>query len=305
VTAEYEAVLAEHYGIEVTDAPEVVGDGVVRLGELAVKILADENAVRRESDLLATLSVHDERYRVQELVPTTQGLRFVPLAKGAALATRWYAGRKKLYTEITSPEWGALGTELAALHLRLERYSGYLPRASRRTFVLADERAALVNHAARTDPKIASYLDARLELLDRFGERALRPAPGVERPIHNDYNQHNYLFDGRMPPIILDWEGAIAALREYEVVRCMNHLPLVAPAHASAFVDGYRSVIRLDTAALRWAVDRSLFEHAVKSWPLDNLPRTEQALAGSMDVVQTLRAGVTELERFYGVEGVA
>jgi Ser/Thr protein kinase RdoA (MazF antagonist) len=294
------AVLAEHYGLADTPAAQVVGDGVVRVGNVAVKILPDATVARREADLLAILGAPDPRYRVQQLVLSTQGLRCVEVDGGVAIVTHWHEGTKKPYTEITEPEWRALGTQLAALHERIERFSGYLPRASRSTFDLAAERAALVDHPKRDTPAIARYLDERLALLDRFGERGMRPAAGVEKPIHNDYNQHNYLFDGTLPPLVLDWEGAIAALREYEVVRCLNHLPLVAPTHASAFVEGYRSVRTLDRAALRWAVDRSLLEHAVKSWPLER--GAADALAGSMDVVHALHDGVSELERFFGLE---
>jgi Ser/Thr protein kinase RdoA (MazF antagonist) len=220
------------------------------------------------------------------------------------VVTHWVNGRNKIFTGIIEPEWHALGAELAALHLRLDTFTTPLPRLTEQVVDVAAERARIGADRTRA-PAYAHYLDARRDLLDRFAPAALAPPPVPERPIHNDYNQHNYLFDDTMPPTILDWEGAIAAPREYEVVRCMNHLPLVARPHASAFVTGYRSVRALDPASLRWAVDRAFIEHAIKSWPLDRLlaglPGAEERLAGSVEVTLALHARIGELDAFYGV----
>ncbi len=310
-------LLAAHYAIaEMTnlgDVSENVLHVGTRIGELAVKqfVAADVDKAEREAALLGVLARPDPRYRVQTLVPTATGM---PLANtddgGAVIVTRWHTADKKQYTEIVETEWRVLGSELAALHLRLDEFTGALPRASELVVDLGAERAAIEASRSRATakaptraPAIGSYLDTRLALLDARGERGLRPPVGPERAIHNDYNQHNYLFDGALPPIILDWEGAIAAPREYEVVRCMNHLPLVAPAHARAFVAGYRSVRPLDRDALRWAVDRALLEHAIKSWPLERwlagLPGAERILSGSMEVLHALHDDVSKLERFF------
>jgi len=133
----------------------------------------------------------------------------------------------------------------------------------------------------------------------------LRSPPGPGQPIHNDDKQHNYLFDGTLPPAILDWEGAIAAQREYEVVRCLNHLPIVASAHATAFVAGYRERRPLELDGLRWAIDRSLLEHALKSWPLERwlaeLRGAESALFGSIEVLHALHSGTAQIAAFFGV----
>ncbi len=314
------AALAAHYAIAEATVLADVSDNVVQVatprGEFAVKLFvaADVERAEREAALLAALVGADPRYRVQTIVPTTDGAPFARTTEGAVIVTHWLRGEKKQYTTIAEHEWRALGSQLAALHLRLDAFERSLPRASELAIDLDAERAALEasrSRAAAKDaaraPAIGSYLDARLALLDTRGERGLRAPTGPERPIHNDYNQHNYLFDGELPPMILDWEGAIAAPREYEVVRCLNHLPLVAPAHATAFVDGYRSVRPLEREALRWAVDRALLEHAIKSWPLElwlaGLPGAERHLAGSSEVVHALHTGIARLERFFGVEG--
>jgi Ser/Thr protein kinase RdoA (MazF antagonist) len=313
------AALAAHYDIAEATVLADVSDNVVQVatprGELAVKLFvpADVERADREAALLGALADRYGRYRVQTVVPTADGAAVARTPQGAVLVTHWLRGEKKLYTAITGDEWRSLGNELAELHTCLDAFTDPLPRASELVIDIGAERAAIEASRGRVAAKdpgraaaIGSYLDARLSLLHARGERGLRPPPGPERPIHNDYNQHNYLFDGVLPPIILDWEGAIAAPREYEVVRCLNHLPLVAPAHAAAFMDGYRSVRPLDRAALRWAVDRALLEHAIKSWPLERwlagLPGAERSLAGSSEVVHALHSGVDALERFFGVE---
>lgn len=310
--------LVEHYGIDPVGLTEVI-DNVVRAstqrGELAIKTFAAADLERGECEaaLLAHLAAEPGAYRVPVLVRTVQGAACARVGDGALLVMIWRDGHKKSYTAITLPEWFALGNELAALHARLDTFAGAMPRASELRFDLDVERDAMSASRARArakDPSrgdaIGRYLDGRLALLDARGLRGLRAPPGDERPIHNDYNQHNYLFDGVLPPVILDWEGAIAATREYEVVRCLNHLPLVAPAHATAFVAGYRERRRLDPEGLRWAIDRSLLEHALKSWPLErwfaDLPGADAALAGSMEVLHALVAGTAQLAAFFGVE---
>ena len=304
--------LAAHYGIEAASLT-AVSENVMRTSTLAIKTfaLADVERAERAAALLAHLVGDSAGYRVPSLVLTLDGASCARTADGAVVVMTWREGYKQRYTEITAPEWFALGNELAALHAHLDDFPGALPRASQ--IDLDAERDAMVAsraHARAKDPArgdvIGRYLDARLALLDARGLRGLCGPPGAELPIHNDYNQHNYLFDGTLPPVILDWEGAIAATREYEVVRCLNHLPLVAPVHATAFVAGYRERRPLESEGLRWAIDRSLLEHALKSWPLDrwlaDLPGADAALAGSMEVLHALSAGTAQLAAFFGVE---
>jgi Ser/Thr protein kinase RdoA (MazF antagonist) len=312
-------VLEAHYGIASATVLCEPDGRVTRVsslrGQLAVKRFTadDVDLANREAGLLAVLAPADPRYRVQSLLQTGDAAPLAFLEDDAAvLVTHWCRGSMKVYTDIAEAEWHALGTELGALHMRLTMFTGSLPRASELVVDLTAEGekiAGIRGRVASREPtrsaEIGRYLDARLALLDAYGERGATPPPGPEHPIHNDYNQYNYLFDDRLPPIILDWEGAIAAPQAYEVVRCLNHLPLVAPTHATAFVNGYRSVRPLDRDTLRWAVDRCLLEHAIKNWPLEQLlagaSHAEQALAGSMEVLLALHAGVPELERFFGL----
>jgi Ser/Thr protein kinase RdoA (MazF antagonist) len=277
----------------------------------------DAHAARFEANVIGHLDVPGEqRYRVQSLVLTSAGEALYESEDSAVLVTRWAAGASKPYTEIQRSEWHALGLSLAALHERLAIF-GALPQrlgarlAARdvpkaRSGVEAD-RSIICAKQPRWTERLSRYLDNQLELFDRHIKGASQPAPVPEQTIHNDYNQHNYLFDGIVPPRILDWDRAIAAPREYEVVRCLNHLPVVAPTNAAAFVAGYQSILRLNRAALRWALDVAMVEHAVKRWPverwLSDLPDSEAQLDGVMRMVHVLASASADLETYFSSVG--
>lgn len=211
------------------------------------------------------------------------------------LVTRWEEGSFKPWDRITEEEWAQLGAELAALHARLAE--GELPvTVEQPARDLAREQARILADRARVeDEEVRRYLDGRLRLL-----RPYAPAPGPLQPIHNDFNQYNYLFGPTAPPLVLDWERALRAPREYEVVRCLNHLPLAAPKLAGRFLDGYRRRLPLDPRRLKWAIDAALTEHAVKHWPLERwLSGDPRWLRGNMEMVHTFLARRAELDEFY------
>jgi hypothetical protein len=304
VTPELLQRLARAAGGQGDAAPQPVAGRVVRVGDVAAKVFlpAEADRGRLEAALLRHLGGGDGGYRVQRL------LDLVEVDGGVVLLTRWEAGAFKPYDRIAPDEWAQLGATLAALHRRLDQ--GELPVSGQLAALvrgrdLAHERALLVEQRARiADPAVRGYLDDRLVLLDAHGSRSLAGLPaGAERPIHNDYNQYNYLFDGGPLPLILDWERAILAPREYEVVRALNHLPLVAPVAARRFVDAYRAVRPLDPTRLGWAVDAALADHACKQWPLDSWlrgePGAQARLDGLIPMVHTLAEGREQLAGFF------
>lgn len=265
-------------------------------GDVAVKTFAPDESERaqREAAILRHLAARSGRYRAQTLV-----------SGGGALVTRWLPGRKKVYTEISVAEWRALGETLAALHAALDDLTFPLPAMPAMPAVTTLDVASL--RARVSAPEMHRYLDARLLLFEAHAEPARRAPLALAGPVHGDFNQHNYLFDGELPPIVLDWDRALSAPREWEVVRCLNHLPLVAPDHAAAFVAGYRDVRTLDADALRWAVHRTLVDQAMKGWPLERWlagdPGAESMLRGSMEIVHALHDGSGRLAEFF-VEAV-
>ncbi|KAG8152843.1 phosphotransferase enzyme family protein [Burkholderia catarinensis] len=271
------------YALVQNGPPRQVGERVWHLptddGGVAVKLYALDHHARaaKEAAVLAHFDTDgDARFRVQTLKRTTAG---APLWTGPgahAMLTRWEAGQFRTYDTFSPAEWDALGASLAALHLSLERL--HLPSldtirarlsaidadAVRRSLLDALDRARSNDGAAN----LRRYVDLALRMLDRYypGSIDAFPAADPQHPIHNDYNQFNYLFTGTPPPLILDWEAAIGAPREYELVRCLNHLPLEAPHLAEAFVRAYRRVRPVDPARIAWAVDAACLQHALKLW---------------------------------------
>lgn len=287
-------------------------------GEIAIKVFPNGQLqrARLEQQLLAHLTaVPDPRYRVQAVVPTRSGEPLLIGEVETCLVTRWEPGEYKPFTLITADEWAGLGRSLGALHRRLDAASDLELPARLSELVRArdpaKERATLERCralAVERDPAdalaLTRYFGQRAQLLDGCAARCLGLLPeDDERPIHNDFNQYNYLFGVAGPPLILDWERAIGAPREYEVVRCLNQLPLIAPELARRFVAGYLEARPLRASALGWAVDAALTEHAVKHWPvelwLEGAPGARARLSATMEMVEALSAGRAQLDWFY------
>lgn len=273
------------YGLTPVRAAQAVSERVwhvpTDLGDMAVKIYPEgqETRAANEAAVLGHLQTTDDpRCRVQRIQTTSGG---AVLWKGLgthALMTRWEAGRFRRYDTFTPAEWQALGASLAALHLGLDPLE--LPaqdtiRSRLSTIDIAAARRELIDDIndcsghADAVPLLA-YRDTCLRMIDQYAPGSLDafPADDPQHPIHNDYNQFNYLFGDTLPPLILDWEASIGAPREYELVRCLNHLPLESPDLARLFVQAYNEVRPLRIENIAWAVDAACLQHALKHWVL-------------------------------------
>ncbi|WP_454689258.1 phosphotransferase enzyme family protein [Achromobacter aloeverae] len=285
-------------------------------GDVAVKLYAEDQLARaaKEAALVAHLNAHgDPRFRVQSLVRTAAGAPLWTGPRARAMVTAWAPGRARTYDTYTPPEWAALGAGLAALHASLEHYQGPLPDTlrARLAAIDADEARRELAAAPRRAPAHAdrqalqAYADACLRLIDQHypGSLAAFPTDDPQHPIHNDYNQFNYLFGTTLPPLILDWEAAIGAPREYEVVRCLNHLPLEAPALAAEFVHAYARVRPLRVERVAWAVDAACLQHGLKRWMLQGWlsdpARFATHLQGAMRMVAAMAGARAELIDFF------
>jgi Ser/Thr protein kinase RdoA (MazF antagonist) len=171
---------------------------------------------------------------------------------------------------------------------------------------LIDEHRRYAEASGRPDAAlVVQILAARAVLLERHAERSRAALPsGDDRPIHNDFNVNNFLFHAGGPPTFLDWERAMNAPREYELCRCLSHLPLVAPSHAWALVDGYLQRRSLRPELVRWALDVAVSTHALKHWPVElwlaHEPGSAERLPSLAEIVRALVEGAGELEAFAG-----
>ncbi|WP_423378952.1 phosphotransferase enzyme family protein [Burkholderia sp. LMG 32019] len=297
------------YALSRSGPPRQVGERVWHLptddGGVAVKLyaLAHQARAAKEAAVLAHFETHgDARFHVQVLKRTAAGAPLWTGANAHAMLTRWETGQFRTYDTFSPAEWDALGASLAALHLSLERL--HLPQIDtirarlaaidadgvRRSLLDALDRARSNDGAGN----LRRYVDLALRMLDRYypGSIDAFPADDPQHPIHNDYNQFNYLFTGTLPPLILDWEAAIGAPREYELVRCLNHLPLEAPHLAEAFVRAYRRTRPVDPARIAWAVDAACLQHALKRWIvqgwLDDPARFASHLNGAVTMASAM-----------------
>lgn len=314
--ARFDALRAA-YGIAHGGEPRQVSERVWHLPDagtsagVAVKLYADVHAARahKEAAVLAHLQAHsDARFRVQSLQRTLAGEALFEDVGVRAMVTRWAPGQTRTYDTFTHAEWEALGASLAALHLSLDTLS--LPALdsihARLAAIDADDvRRGLLELIDRDRANLSTYVDTCLRLLDAHypGSIAAFPLGDPQHPIHNDYNQFNYLFDGTRSPLILDWEAAIGAPREYELVRCLNHLPLEAPQHAAAFVRAYARVRAPRVEHMAWAVDAACLQHALKRWIvqgwLNDPARFAAHLRGATTMVAAFDGARERLIDFY------
>ena len=318
-TATFDAI-CDAYALKREGPPRQVSERVWHLsthtGGMAIKLYSSEQHARaqKEATVLVHLQAHDDpRFRVQALQRTVDGEPVWTGHDAHAMLTRWEAGQFRTYETFTAAEWAALGASLAALHLSLDnlRLPALDTIGARLTAIEADNvRRSLIEALDRVPPEsdissVRTYVDACLRMIDLHypGSIEAFPADDPQHPIHNDYNQFNYLFDGTLPPVILDWEATIGAPREFEVVRCLNHLPLEAPASAEVFVRAYLNVRSLDPERMIWAVDAACLQHALKLWVLQgwlNDPRRFNShLNGAMTMVSTMDGARSRLIDFF------
>jgi Ser/Thr protein kinase RdoA (MazF antagonist) len=238
------------------------------------------------------------------VIKTAEGANWAEQDGQRILVTRWEPGDYRRYDTYSAAEWVALGRCLASLHLRLDEVTAPLLEtlSLRLRRIAADVELArlelrdqrIPTHSGIDRPWVIRYLAICRDMFTSCYAPALEafPVEDPEHPIHNDFNQFNYLFGPTLPPLILDWEASIGAPREFEVVRCLNHLPLQDAALARSFLAGYLSIRRLRAERMRWAIDVSCLMHATKHWVLEGWiagrPGFEERLRGAMEMVSML-----------------
>jgi len=324
VTSSFPASLAfpNDYDLRPLGKPMPVTERVSRWstdqGDVAVKRFTAADSLRgaREAELIAFLGSHrDDAYRVQSLIRTTTGKTSTEHDGQRILVTRWEAGTYRPYDTYSAAEWACLGRCLASLHARLDEVTTPSPdtlslRLGRidveaELFRLEPSGLFIPEHVGIDSSSVTRYLAVCRDMFASCYARAIEAFPfdDPEQPVHNDFNQFNYLFHSGLPPLIIDWEASIGAPREFEVVRCLNHLPLKNAALARSFLAGYLSLRPLHAERMRWAVDVSCVMHATKHWVLEGWiagrAGFEERLRGAMEMVSMLARERNGLADFY------
>jgi len=288
---------------------------VSRMRDLAIKFFmpGEDAMARAEAALLAHVgATPNPHYRAQRLLRTRAGEPLLDVDGLLVLVTAFQEGTQHRYHELNDEHWRALGCALAALHTTLDTATFSLPSLQDKlaTLDVLSELERLTKDQAAAEARddgavFVDFFSDRAWLVRERGPRCLSRLYDIQTwaPIHNDYNENNYLFVDGMPPFILDWDRALCAPREYDVVRCLNHLPLVAPASALAFLAGYRQLRPLDPRLLQWSVDAALVSHAVKHWPVERWlkgePGAHEWLLAVAKMVRVLTSRRRELDAFF------
>ncbi len=247
-------------------------------------------------------------------VPPVQGV--YTLASVTVLVTFKRPGELRHWRTLNAADWRALGGALAALHAALLQLQHPLPSQQARLQSTSEqqllERLDAQSRAlssAQSDPQsdehraLVRYVEDCRVLVRKFYSACV-VAPAIEeQPIHNDFNQYNYRFRTDAPLLVTDWERAIRAPTAFEVARVLNHIPLLLPERAVAFIQGYAQVAPLSTTALRRSSRLYLLGLATKFWPLQgwlegDAQLGKHALANAR-MVRTIREDLGGFLAFY------
>lgn len=273
----------------------------------AVKHFRSPVLAARESSILQHLANAELACGIQRLRLCTSGDALAATSLGPMMASKWIDGASKPYRQIDAEGWSQLGRALASLHQALVSFGGEVHESlsdslqalaieSERTRIASDRQAL---HAIAAPSAALALQDARLHLLESHAAPCMATWPTMApQLLHNDYNVHNYLFDAGGALSVIDWDRCVLGPREYEVVRCLNHLPLESPGFASAFLAGYTERAVLDAGLVEWAVHASMLSHASKHWP------NELALAGAPGALERLVALEPMVSRLANNEGM-
>ncbi len=267
-------------------------------------------------------AAHTEAAILQHLQNRGRALFEVPpvlgvytLGGSTVLVTTKLPGELRHWRALDAAAWRALGASLGALHAALIDLSHPLASqqarlqntSAQQQLDRLDAQAQALTSKPRNSERVAleAYVEDCGALVRKFHSSVTedRGPTSCEQPIHNDFNQYNYRFRARAPLLVTDWERAIRARPAFEVARVLNHVPLVAPGHAVALIEGYAEIAPLSPAALRSGSRLYLLELATKFWPLEGWPNgqaqlAEHALANAR-MVRAIRRDLSALLSFY------
>jgi len=288
----------QHFFLKVFDASDA------SRGELEASILSHLNAQTSPA------------YRVQLLVRTHLGAPLFTSGERTYLLTKWQNGSTRGWQEFSSDNWHSLGATLGALHRRLrglrlpalpimclsQRVAG-LDRESEITKIASHRLLAAQKETYPFRQKADTYFEQRLMILDRFFPVIPRLSSDNEQLVHNDYTEPNFIFDTDGIVMITDWERAIYAPPEYDVVRSLVIMPIVAPAHAARFIEGYQRFSPINPPEIRDMVGVYLIEQALKHWPTERWLRGEDwgrvQFESNFEIIELLARQYDLLLNFY------
>jgi homoserine kinase type II len=220
-----------------------------------------EADVAFEAEVLRHLEA--SRFPAVRLVPSGAGSSHVVVAGKPAMLFAFVPGEELERDEVTAARCRAVGEAMGRLHDLAASFAGERPNPYGRARVAR----WVAELGADGDPEVAAALPMIRDELAR--SEALPPAPrGL---VHGDLFLDNVLWVGDELSALLDWEMSCTDAFAYDLAVAVNawcYGVQYEPGLARAFLDGYRSRVRLarETAdalypyaryvALRYTVSR-------------------------------------------------
>ncbi|WP_328763164.1 MULTISPECIES: phosphotransferase [unclassified Streptomyces] len=259
-------------------------------GPYALKRVTDVPLDRLRRNLAVLSSLAADGIPVCAPVTTASGDTVAEISGDGYCLFPWSAGEHIRGTDLPLSQVAALGTHLARLHVALGRTAGgqELPAvpdtvaadvtAPERAVQKADRLAAAMRARSAGDAfdaVAADALEQRRVLLDKHAR--LRPEgdtpAGPHGWTHGDFQFRNLLWEGGELAAVLDWDRLGVRPYAEEVVRTAQVQFGVGGVfdldRVSAFVDGYRSVIPLEAAALADGTRRLWWKRMTDFWQLE------------------------------------
>lgn len=185
------------------------------------------------------------------------------------------AGRQLEVAELDAARVSAMGAMLAQIHLVLADFPAPDggPARPRPTVAQTLEQLQRIKAAISASAELIQQDGEALEHLDskaralRAGTPPLEPANiDSAQQIHGDYVHVNLFFDDDTVSGVIDWDKTEVLPPSQEIIRAMDLSLELQPALCRAFIDGYRDIRPLPSAALDAGAAEYGFGHLHGLW---------------------------------------
>jgi homoserine kinase type II len=260
------------------------------VGAFALKRVTDVTRDRLDRNLGVLAALATYGIPVSPPAATVSGSLVAEVGGGVWCLIPWADGTHIRGVDLNLSQVAALGAHLGGVHVGLVRACGrgLLPvvpdevtadvtspeRAAEKSERLS--RAVVAKGAGSAfDTAAAAALDQRRLLIDKHADR--RPAhaapEGAHGWTHGDVQYRNLLWEGGELVAVLDWDRVGVRPYAEEVVRTAQVQfgvdGVFDLVRVSAFVRGYRSVVPLESSALRNSARRLWWKRMTDFWQLE------------------------------------
>ncbi|UXY32567.1 phosphotransferase [Streptomyces sp. HUAS TT20] len=292
------AELIDIFGIGEVRERRCLADGLMNAnwrldtaaGRFALKRVTDVSLDRLRRNLGVLRALAADGVPVSAPFHTLSGALVAQVDGGTWCLFPWVTGSHVRGIDLSLPQVASLGAHLGRLHLSLGRScdQGLLPAvpetitaevtSPERAVEKAERLSAAVldkGTGSEFDKATVAALDRRRASVFEHADRRPRSVPlkGGHGWTHGDVQYRNLLWEGGNLAAVLDWDRVDVRPYAEEVVRTaqvqFGVCGVFDLARVSAFVDGYRSVVPLEPAALVDGARRLWWKRMTDFWQLE------------------------------------